>query len=307
MGRKQGRFGLSNQLFRLPGGIIWRGHRLRIGVTSDGRMERRSPLEVSTQTMTSSPTDRELEELLALATNLALEAGQIHERREMGVAETKSSITDPVTAVDKEAEEFISQEIRKARPNDGIIGEEDTSVAGSSGLRWVIDPLDGTVNYLYEYPSYAVSIGIERDGSPLVGVVYDSVLGLLYAARAGAPATRNGKPISVTNCPNLPEALLGTGFSYQPLIRAEQALRVAKLLPRVRDIRRSGSCAVDLCSVAAGHLDAFYETDVNWWDVAAGIQIVRSAGGIATYEPQSKRIIASGSQLWDQLNQAIFE
>ena len=161
------------------------------------------------------------------------------------------------------------------------------------------------MNYLYDFPSYGVSIGIETGGEPVVGVVLDTAINHLFAARRDGTATKNGTEIRVTSCSELPLALLGTGFAYAPAMRERQAKIAGALLPKVRDIRRSGSCAVDLCSVAAGRLDAFYETGVNWWDVAAGIQIVRSAGGIATYEPELKRVFASGPMLWKQLINAV--
>ena len=161
------------------------------------------------------------------------------------------------------------------------------------------------MNYLYNFPSYGVSIGIETDGEPVVGVVLDTAINHLFAARRDDKATKNGAEIRVTSCSELSLALLGTGFAYTPAVRERQAKITGALLPKVRDIRRSGSCAVDLCSVAAGRLDAFYETGVNWWDVAAGIQIVRSAGGIATYEPELKRVFASGPKLWEQLISAV--
>ncbi len=251
------------------------------------------------------PDADELDDLLALATDFALKAGDVHRRRATGDVASKSTATDPVTQVDREAEALIAGAIREARPNDAILGEESTLVEGTSGFQWVIDPLDGTVNYLYDFPSYGVSIGIETDGEPVVGVVLDTAINHLFAARDNGKATKNGEEIKVTTCSELSLALLGTGFAYASSVREQQAKIATGLLPKVRDIRRSGSCAVDLCSVAAGRLDAFYETGVNWWDVAAGIQIVRSAGGIATYEPDLKRVFASGPKLWEQLINAV--
>ena len=255
--------------------------------------------------MTGVPDANELDNLMALAIDFALQAGEVHRLRATGDVASKSTATDPVTQVDREAEALIAEAIREARPNDAILGEESTLVEGTSGFQWVIDPLDGTVNYLYNFPSYGVSIGIETDGEPVVGVVLDTAINHLFAARRDEKATKNGAEIRVTSCSELSLALLGTGFAYAPAVRERQAKITGALLPKVRDIRRSGSCAVDLCSVAAGRLDAFYETGVNWWDVAAGIQIVRSAGGIATYEPELKRVFASGPKLWEQLINAV--
>ena len=254
---------------------------------------------------TLSPT--ELNHLHTLAVDLARQAAEVHVRRETGVVTSKSTPSDPTTAVDREAETLIVTGILDSRPEDGILGEEETSIEGTSGVRWVIDPLDGTVNYLYEFPSHAVSIGVEFNGVPAVGVVYDTALNEIYSARVDENSTKNGIEIQVSSCSSMSLALLGTGFAYEPSVRRSQAELLAELIPEVRDIRRSGSCAVDLCSVASGRLDAFFETGVHWWDVAAGIQIVRSAGGIATYEPDKKRIIASGPKLWKQLNSAVIK
>lgn len=254
-----------------------------------------------------TPSPAELNHLHSLAVDLARQAAEVHLRRETGDVTSKSTATDPVSDVDREAETVIVAGICESRPDDGILGEEDTLIEGTSGLRWVIDPLDGTVNYLYEFPSHAVSIGVELNGIPVIGVVYDTALNEIYSARVDGNSTKNGQEIQVTSCSKLSLALLGTGFAYEPSVRRSQAKLLTELIPQVRDIRRSGSCAVDLCSVASGRLDAFFETGVHWWDVAAGIQIVRSAGGVATYEPDKKRIIASGPNLWKQLNSAVIK
>lgn len=259
-------------------------------------------------TLSSSllPSD-ELDELLDLAMDLSSQAAEVHLQRQTGHVNSKSTSTDPVSQVDRDTERLITAGIRLARPNDGILGEEETAIQGNSGLRWVIDPLDGTVNYLYGFPSHSVSIGVELDDSPIIGVVYDTAHDEMYAARIDCPAMKNGQTIQVTSCQDLSIALLGTGFAYESAVREQQGLVVAKLLPQIRDIRRAGSCAIDLCSVAIGRLDAFYETGVQWWDVAAGIAIVRSAGGVAVYEPLQKRIIASGPLIWEQLCNTINE
>ena len=238
----------------------------------------------------STPNPTELKHLHSLAVVLARQAAEVHVRRETGFVTSKSTATDPISDVDRETETLIVTAIRESRPKDGIIGEEETSIEGTSGFCWVIDPLDGTVNYLYEFPSHAVSIGVEFNGTPAVGVVYDTALNEIYSARINSNATKNGREIQVTSCSNLALALLGTGFAYEPSVRRSQAELLTELIPQVRDIRRSGSCA-----------------GVHWWDVAAGIQVVRSAGGIATYEPEQKRIIASGPNLWKQLNSAVVQ
>ena len=272
-----------------------------------GRMERCCFHTGSAKVKKSLLSPTELNHLHSLAVDLARQAAEVHVRRETGVVTSKSTPSDPTTDVDREAETLIVTGILDSRPEDGILGEEETSIEGTSGVRWVIDPLDGTVNYLYEFPSHAVSIGVEFNGVPAVGVVYDTALNEIYSARVDENSTKNGTEIQVSSCSSMSLALLGTGFAYEPSVRRSQAELLAELIPEVRDIRRSGSCAVDLCSVASGRLDAFFETGVHWWDVAAGIQIVRSAGGIATYEADKKRIIASGPNLWKQLNSAVIK
>ena len=255
----------------------------------------------------SLPSSEELKELLDLAVDLSRQAGKVHFRRDTGHVDSKSTVTDPVSQVDRDAEQIITAGIGRARPDDGILGEEGTDTQGGSGFRWVIDPLDGTVNYLYGFPSHSVSIAVELEGVPIIGVVYDTAHDEMYVAQIGGGATKNGGNVQVTSCRDLSTALLGTGFGYDSDVRKQQAVILAELLPRVRDIRRAGSCAIDLCSVASGRLDGFYETGVQWWDVAAGVAIVRSAGGIALYEPLHKRVIASGPLLWEQLCSTVKE
>ncbi|NUR59655.1 MAG: inositol monophosphatase [Catenulispora sp.] len=227
-------------------------------------------------------------ELLEMATRLAAEAGRIlvHERpRDLGVSATKSSPTDIVTVMDQRSEKLIVEGILAARPDDGILGEEGASRQGTSGVRWVIDPIDGTVNYLYEIPMWCVSIGVEIDGQTVAGVVEAPMLGETFTALRGHGAWRNGEPITVrgegSDGPPLPlsGALVATGFGYAAQRRAVQGKIVAELLPLVRDIRRAGSAALDLCSVACGRVDAYYERGTNAWDIAAGALIVEEAGG----------------------------
>ncbi len=195
---------------------------------------------------------------------------------------TKSSTTDMVSEVDRASERLLVKGILAARPDDGILGEEGTDRAGSSGVRWVIDPLDGTTNYLYGLPGYAVSIGVERSARCIVGVVLDPVHDELFAAAAGRGATCNGRTISCSGATDLGHALIGTGFGYVSEVRAEQAEVLRHLLPRVRDIRRLGAAAVDLCAVACGRLDGYYERGLQPWDLAAGELIAVEAGAIVT-------------------------
>jgi myo-inositol-1(or 4)-monophosphatase len=183
-------------------------------------------------------------------------------------------------------------------------------------VRWIIDPLDGTVNYVYGYPMHAVSIGVEVDGVFSVGVVHHTIQPdrsggqathseVVYAAKLGGGATRNGLPISCREPESLQATLLATGFGYDPEQRSAQAKVLVDLLPRVRDIRRSGSCALDLCSVASGVVDAFYETGPNIWDVAAGVVIVSEAGGTWSWDPDRGRILASSRQVWNEFDGAV--
>ena len=225
---------------------------------------------------------RLLDELLELATALGLEAGRLLAARVDGVREsvgTKSSVTDMVTEVDRESEALIVARLRAARPDDAIVGEEGADRDGTSGVRWVVDPLDGTTNYLYGYPAYAVSIGVEVEGEAAVGVVYDAARAKMFSAARGRGATLDARPIAVTGKAELATALIGTGFGYDPDVRREQGRVLTHLLPAIRDVRRGGSAALDLCNVACGRLDAFYERGLNEWDLCAGALIVREAGG----------------------------
>jgi myo-inositol-1(or 4)-monophosphatase len=185
-----------------------------------------------------------------------------------------------VSDADREAEEAIGALLRLERPDDGFLGEEGADAGGSSGRRWVVDPLDGTTNYLYRFPAWCVSVALEdADGRGLVGVVHDPLGDETFSAARGAGARLNGEPIGVRSPAPLSRALVGTGFGYDSDIRRGQAELLLRVLPQVRDIRRAGAAALDLCHVAAGRLDAYYERGVQPWDVAAGALIVREAGG----------------------------
>jgi myo-inositol-1(or 4)-monophosphatase len=195
-----------------------------------------------------------------------------------GAIETKSTATDVVTEYDKASEALITSRLRVARPDDGLLGEEGTSEIGTSGITWVIDPIDGTTNYLYGLPGYSVSVAaVDADGG-LVGVVYAPMTDELFSARRGGGAFVNGTPISCRGTRPLESALVSTGFGYLAERRARHGARVARLLPHVRDIRRMGSAALDLCYVAAGRVDVYFEQWLNPWDVAAGELIAREAG-----------------------------
>jgi myo-inositol-1(or 4)-monophosphatase len=227
-------------------------------------------------------------ELLEVARAAAAEAGKllVEGRPEnLGVAQTKSSPTDVVTEMDTAAEHTIRAAIRRHRPDDGFLGEEGASSPGTSGVRWVVDPLDGTVNYLYGLPSWAVSIAAEAEGRALVGVVAVPARGEIFHAVAGEGAYLDGRRITCRRAPEPGQALVATGFNYVREVRTHQAEVVRRLLPEVRDIRRGGAAAVDLCDLACGRLDGYYERGLHPWDMAAGVLIAREAGALAGGRP----------------------
>ena len=191
--------------------------------------------------------------------------------------EAKSTPTDLVSEADVEAERAIRELIAARRPDDAILGEEGDDIAGSSGLRWVVDPLDGTINYLFRIPQWAVSVACEGR----VGVVLDPLRDELFTVQAGGAALLNGEPLRGSSRDDLGTAMVSTGFGYDARVRAAQAAVVARLLPQVRDIRRLGSAALDLAWLAAGRYDAYYEYGLKAWDWAAG-EMLCSAAGLAT-------------------------
>lgn len=216
--------------------------------------------------------------------------------------DTKSSETDMVSEADREAEAAIVELLRTERPDDGLLSEEGARGSGSSGRRWVVDPLDGTTNYLYRFPAWCVSVALEDPDGALVGVVHAPVAGETFRAERGAGAELNGRPVRMPAHDRLETALIGTGFGYDPEVRAGQADLLRSILPRVRDIRRAGAAALDLCFVAAGRLDGYYERGLNVWDCAAGALIVREAGGeVIPLEGGRDGIAAAGPQLVRQL------
>jgi myo-inositol-1(or 4)-monophosphatase len=225
---------------------------------------------------------RLLAELADLALSVAREAGSlVAEHRAAGVQieRTKSSLTDIVTAADRASEDLIRERILAARPQDSVLGEEGSAVEGGSGVHWVVDPIDGTVNYAHGIPNYAVSIGVLLEGEPVVGVVLNPAQGLEYRAVLGGGAFRNDEPIRVAEPVEPARAVVGTGFNYRREVRETQARTVAAMLPRVADIRRFGSCALDLCAVAEGSLDGYVEEGVGGaWDYTAGALIATEAG-----------------------------
>ncbi len=194
-------------------------------------------------------------------------------------AQTKSTPTDLVSAADRASEELIRARIEHSYPSDAILGEEDVDRPGSSGLRWVVDPLDGTTNFLFGLPMWTVSIACEDDAGPLVGCVFDASRDELFAAARGGGARLNGEPAAVSQRAVLAEALVATGFNYDATLRRSQVAQLQTLIGSVRDVRRCGAASLDLAWVACGRLDGFYEAGLGRWDWAAGSLLVREAGG----------------------------
>ncbi|MGW1048411.1 inositol monophosphatase family protein [Streptomyces sp. NPDC001118] len=251
-------------------------------------------------------TDPLHRELLELALETARRAGELlrdGRPADLAVAKTKSSPIDVVTEMDIAAEKLITDLISGRRPDDGFLGEEGASSEGTSGIRWVIDPLDGTVNYLYGLPTWAVSIAAEQDGETVAAVVAAPVRGETYHAVRGGGAWATGawegeRALACRPAPPLDQALVSTGFNYVTEVRAHQAEVAARLIPLLRDIRRSGSAAVDLCDVACGRLDGYYERGLNAWDFAAGDLIAREAGALVGGRPgegPSRGLTVAGS------------
>ena len=246
--------------------------------------------------------------LLALAVDLARQAGALALSMHSGLgrSDTKSSPTDVVTAADRAAESLLVQGIRAARPGDGILGEEGADDAGTTGVRWVIDPIDGTVNYLYGLPQWGVSIGVEVDGVAHAGVVFDPAKDELFTAVRGGGAQRNGAPLRCTSATELSQALVATGFGYDARRRAAQAAVLPTLLPAVRDIRRVGAGALDLCAVAAGRVDAYYEQGLSPWDMSAGLLVATEAGarigGLRGAAPSGAMVLAAAPGVFDALH-----
>jgi myo-inositol-1(or 4)-monophosphatase len=219
--------------------------------------------------------------VIELAERIARETGaQLREAFETELRiETKSSPTDLVSEADVAAETLIRERLFAARPDDGMLGEEGSDTHGTSGLRWIVDPLDGTTNFLFGIPQWGVSIAVEDEQGMLAGVVYDPIRDELWAAERGAPPTLDGKPFDGReHADELATALVATGFGYDPDVRAAQAAITSRVLPLVRDIRRMGSAAIDLAWTAAGRYDAYFERGIKTWDYAAGALICESAG-----------------------------
>ena len=258
--------------------------------------------------------------LETICRELAVLAGELIVRERpahLGVADTKSSATDVVTVMDQRSEHLLQEHLRARRPQDGILGEEGASAEGTSGITWIVDPIDGTVNYLYNIPAYAVSVAAcvgdpAGEWESVAGAVFNPVTGELFHARRGGGAflrTTGAEPsvtaLFVSGERDLGQALTGTGFGYDAAKRLQQAQILTRVLPEVRDIRRAGSAALDLCSVAAGRLDAYYESGLNAWDRAAGQLVVTEAGGVVRgvgEQPSRELTVAGPAVLVDALH-----
>lgn len=229
-------------------------------------------------------------------------------------ASTKSTRTDLVTEADRASERLIVERLHSARPDDAILAEEGGSLEGSSGLTWIVDPLDGTVNFFYGFPAFAVSIACVPSGAPhsegLAATVHDPLRGETFTAALGRGAALDGRPLALPESAAgrrlpLAEALVATGFSYDAARRRSQAALLETLLPSVRDVRRAGAAALDLCWVAAGRVDAFYEAGLAPWDLAAGALVLRMAGGVVSsvngLVPDVETLVAGPAHLVDQL------
>jgi len=251
--------------------------------------------------------DSQLEhELLNVAVEAARAAGAelLPRWRHPLTIEAKSTPTDPVTEADVAGEKAIRAVLARTRPDDSVLGEEG-GATGDGDLRWVVDPLDGTVNYLYGLPTFAVSVAVEDANGALAGAVLDPVANELFTAtRSGVPLS-NGQPIAASMCDSLNRALIGTGFGYDPAVRALQAEIAARVIPAARDIRRAGAAALDMCACASGRLDAYYERGVKPWDIAAGTLICERAGLVVrTLKPAGllpSGVVVAAAGLIDEL------
>jgi myo-inositol-1(or 4)-monophosphatase len=243
-------------------------------------------------------------DLLELALRIGREAAaMLMDRPAELEVNTKSTAIDVVTQMDIKVEKFIVDQLLAARPNDGLIGEEGADRPSTSGITWVIDPLDGTVNYLYDLPGWNVSIAAKDEEGQLIGVVTAPSINSTWWAVRGGGAFFNGKPIRCNDPIELNRAMIATGFQYDVNHRGKQIEHVSKILPLIRDVRRNGAAAVDLCHVAMGRVDAYYEHGLKEWDWAAAGLIAREAGarfGLYGQAPYMMTL-AAGPQLFAEL------
>ncbi|HWS32605.1 MAG TPA: inositol monophosphatase family protein [Actinoplanes sp.] len=255
-------------------------------------------------------------ELLAIALPVAREAAATARRMRdeaIGDVETKSTDTDVVTAADKAVERQVVAALLAQRPGDGVLGEEfgDSVTVAPGAVRWILDPIDGTVNYLYGLPQYAVSLAAEVDGTVVAGVVINAATGDEWTATRGGGAWRAGRRLSGSTRTTLDQTLVGTGFGYDARRRAHQGAVLARLITRVRDIRRFGAAALDLCQAAEGSLDAYFEKGLNLWDHAAGGLIATEAGlvvaGLSGAPAGKQMLVAAPPAIFPALHAALVE
>jgi myo-inositol-1(or 4)-monophosphatase len=222
----------------------------------------------------------------------------------------KSSPTDVVTQTDLSAEQLVRQVLHEATPSAGILGEEEGTTAAAARVQWVVDPLDGTINFLYAVPLFAVSVAAAVDGEVVAGVVIDVLRDEVFSAHIGGGAFRDGSPIRVSDCASLGQALVATGFSYHAERRAQQGEVAHRLLSQARDIRCFGSAALELCWVACGRLDGYFQRETELWDRAAGALIAREAGaGVVLPAPENDDLVIAASpgvfdELWSVVQSA---
>jgi myo-inositol-1(or 4)-monophosphatase len=245
-------------------------------------------------------------ELVSLAEEVARSAGALLMQRPDSFTFTeKSSAVDFATQMDQQAESLIVKSLLAARPEDGIIAEEGAAQLSKSGITWVIDPLDGTVNYLYGLPGWNISIAAKNQEGVIAGVVFAPTINSLWKATKGGGAYLNNKAIKCNDPVTLNLALIATGFSYDLELRKEQGARIQKLIPQIRDLRRNGAAAVDLCYVAMGAVDAYFESSLKEWDFAAGGLIATEAGALISGRtggaPDGDMVVCAGPSLHAQL------
>ncbi len=251
----------------------------------------------------------EMDELLVLARGIALKTGELLNNRphnfDVNNLTQKSSVRDFATHMDHESEKLIVSSLLAARPDDGIIGEEGANRESRSGITWIIDPIDGTVNYFYNLPGWNISIAAKDSQGVFLGIVYAPTINSLWYASRGGGAFLNDRKIHCSHSEELGASLIATGFSYDQSERVRQGQKIASLIPKVRDIRRNGAAAVDLCHVASGAVDGYFESGLKEWDLAAGGLIAREAGALVTgrngEEAGEGMVIAAGPRLHELL------
>jgi myo-inositol-1(or 4)-monophosphatase len=264
--------------------------------------------------MTSGAQTSTAAELLAIAVRIARDGAETARRMRAEAitdVQTKSTDTDVVTAADTAVERQVVAALQAERPDDGVLGEEygDSAAPAPGAVRWILDPIDGTVNYLYGLPQYAVSLAAEVNGVVVAGVVRNAATGEEWTATLGGGAWRDGRRMTGSTRTTLDQALVGTGFGYDPARRAHQGVVIAGLITQVRDIRRCGCASIDLCMAAEGALDAFFEKGLNPWDHAAGGLVAMEAGlrvaGLRGAAAGREMLIAAPPALFDALHDAL--